>query len=352
VFKEQNQNNHIPEKNYVYEEDNDKNYKTSIKIKTNKILQLLNEKIFLKDESRHLKFNKIQNNKVNESSALDENQSNNLNNLNKWNKENKLNIKSINDLNKLINQIKIEIASKDFLKKINFKFVLPTGLITTTSIFLLLSIAFSLEVGLIFLSIIFTIIVLVVFYPKIENSKIKKNISKEIPYGLRQMVTELKSGKGLFDTMNSIANSNYNDLSNEFSIAIEEIRYGETLENSLLNMSKRVKSESLNRVIYQIINTSKTGGNLANTLNLIAEDVSYEIHNELKEYSQKLNGFIMIYTFLAILAPVILLIMLIAASTVMGEIIPPNLLLIIYIVFFPLIVVFMGILIKQMEPSI
>ena len=73
---------------------------------------------------------------------------------------------------------------------------------------------------------------------------------------------------------------------------------------------------------------------------------------KLKEYSQKLNGFILIYTFVAILAPVIILIMLMAASTVVGDIVSGEMVFIMYMLFFPLIVIFMALFIKRMEPKI
>ena len=73
---------------------------------------------------------------------------------------------------------------------------------------------------------------------------------------------------------------------------------------------------------------------------------------KLKEYSQKLNSFILLYTFIAILAPVILLIMLMAGSTVMGDIVSGDILLILYIFFFPLIVIFLAIFMKKLEPKI
>lgn len=44
--------------------------------------------------------------------------------------------------------------------------------------------------------------------------------------------------------------------------------------------------------------------------------------------------------------------MLMAASTVMGDIVPSNIILIIYIFFFPILVIFMGLLMKKMEPVI
>lgn len=60
----------------------------------------------------------------------------------------------------------------------------------------------------------------------------------------------------------------------------------------------------------------------------------------------------MLYTFLAILDPVIILIMVMAVSTVIGDIIPPILILVMYIVFFPVIVAFRGYIVKRLEPKL
>jgi flagellar protein FlaJ len=117
-------------------------------------------------------------------------------------------------------------------------------------------------------------------------------------------------------------------------------------------MSKRVKSEGLTRAVQQLIGTLRVGGNLANSLDIIAQDISFDMQIKLKEYSQKLNSFILIYTFIAILAPVISLIMLMASSTVMGDLISTNLLMLLYGAIFPMIVMFMGVFMKKLEPKI
>ena len=126
----------------------------------------------------------------------------------------------------------------------------------------------------------------------------------------------------------------------------------ENQPNSLLEMSERIKSEGLTREIQQIVDTLRVGGNLAYSLDIIAKDISFEMQIKLKEYSQKLNSFILIYTFIAILAPVISLIMLMAGSTVMGDVISGNLLILIYALFFPMVIILMGIFIKKLEPKI
>ncbi|KZX15513.1 bacterial type II secretion system protein F domain protein [Methanobrevibacter cuticularis] len=247
-------------------------------------------------------------------------------------------------LNKILNDNIDEI--------INIKLATPLTFIILAIFALIGYIFFGLEIAIVII-LLFLMVGFSIFYlPKMKNEKNNSEISKELPYALRQMVTELRSGKGLYDTLSSIANSNYGYLSIEFSRVLEEIKYGESTEKALLNLSNRVSSEGLNRSIQQIIGTLKTGGNLANTLNIIAEDISYDLQLKLKDYSQKLNAFILIYTFLAILGPVIFLIMLMAASSIIGDIIPPNVILIIYIFFFPMIVIFMGLMIKRLEPSL
>lgn len=219
-------------------------------------------------------------------------------------------------------------------------------------IFLLISYFLALEIGGMYLVIVVMLYTLIIYYPQIKEKNSYSDLNQELPYALRHMGIELKSGKGLHDTMVTIKNADYGSLSREFNRVLEEVKYGKPTEESLLEMSHRVNSPGLGRTIHQIIGTLRVGGNLANSLNIIAKDISFETHIKLKEYSQKLNSFILIYTFIAILAPVIILIMMMASSTVMGDIVSGNLLLIIYGLFFPSIVAFMGILIKKLEPKI
>ena len=44
--------------------------------------------------------------------------------------------------------------------------------------------------------------------------------------------------------------------------------------------------------------------------------------------------------------------LLLAASIVMGDVVPANLILVLYGLFFPMIIVFLGFLIKKMEPKV
>ena len=219
-------------------------------------------------------------------------------------------------------------------------------------LFIVISIFTSLELSAMYLVIILMGYLFLLHYPQMKEKRGYSDLNQELPYALRHMSIELKAGRGLHDSLITIRNADYGSLSREFNRVLEEVKFGKSTEDSLLEMAHRVKSEGLTRAIHQIVGTLRVGGNLANSLEIIAKDISFDMQIKLKEFSQKLNSFILIYTFTAILAPVISLIMLMAGSTVMGDIISSELIYVIYMIFFPLVVMFMGLFIKKLEPKI
>jgi len=246
-----------------------------------------------------------------------------------------------------------EILKEEEKEGLDPKLIMGMGVASFVVVFVVIAgLGFGLEIGLVFGMVVMLMSVLIIFLPKLQTGRRSAEASRELPYALRQMATELRAGLGLHESMRSVALSGYGALSEEFARTLEEIKYGETTENALMDMSDRIQSDGLKRAIYQITRTLTSGGDLAKTLNVIAEDIAYELRMKLKDYAQKLNSFTMIYMFLAILGPVIMLIMLIAASTVMGPIVPPMAILILYLFLFPMIVGFMAFMIKRLEPQI
>ncbi len=251
---------------------------------------------------------------------------------------------------------KISSKEKDKIDEIR-EYLIPkmfktSTIVTLILLFILLLSIMPFEIALMYLVIVGMFYVFLIYYPKIKENESYSDLNQELPYALRHMGIELKSGKGLHDTLLTIKDGDYGTFSKEINRVLEEVKFGKSTEDSLLEMSKRIGSDGLSRAVHQIVGTLRVGGNLANSLEIIAKDISFEMQIKLKEYSQKLNSFILIYTFIAILAPVISLIMLMASSTVMGDIISSNLLFLIYCAFFPMIVMFMGIFIKKLEPKI
>lgn len=252
-----------------------------------------------------------------------------------------------------VEPIKKKDGRLDEIRDLLLPYMLSKQFIIILSVLtVLISFLTSIEISAMYLVIVFMAYVFVIHYPDMKEKRNYSDLNQDLPYALRHMGIELKSGKGLHDALLTIRNADYGSLSREFTRVLEEIKFGRSTEDSLLEMSHRVKSEGLSRAIHQIIGTLRVGGNLANSLEIIAQDISFDMQIKLKEYSQKLNSFILIYTFLVILAPVISLIMLMAGSTVIGDVVSSELLFVIYGIFFPLIVAFMGLFIKKLEPQI
>ncbi|MBU4535665.1 MAG: type II secretion system F family protein [Euryarchaeota archaeon] len=246
-----------------------------------------------------------------------------------------------------------EILKEEDKEGLDPKLIIGMGLGSGVIIFIaIMALGFGIEIGLALLLMVVLMSVVILFLPNLQKGKRSSEASRELPYALRQMATELRAGLGLHDSMRSVAMSGYGTLSEEFARTLEEIKYGETTESALIDMGERIQSDGLKRAVYQITRTLNSGGDLAKTLNVIAEDIAYELRMKLKDYSQKLNSFTMIYMFIAILGPVILLIMLLAASTVMGEIMPPMAIMVLYLFLFPMVVGFLAFMVKRLEPQL
>lgn len=277
---------------------------------------------------------------------------------NNYNKDNNTKTTlSSNNINKLSNSQEKEGFSEFLNNKLlfNLKSLSKFGIYFIIIIFIVIGFVgyfISFEIALIILISIVLVFLTIIYTPKMKMQNNSVYFSRELPYALRQLATELKSGKSLFNSLESVVQADYGVLSLEFSRVLEEIKYGETTEDAFIHLENRIKSDALSRVIREILSTLRIGGNLANSLSIIAEDINFEMRMKLKDYAQRLNAFIMIYTFIAILAPVVLLTLLLAASTVLGDFVPGNLLLVLYGVFFPMIIIFLGFMIKKLEPKL
>jgi|Deesub1362B_J571_1020462.scaffolds.fasta_scaffold09383_2 flagellar protein FlaJ len=198
--------------------------------------------------------------------------------------------------------------------------------------------------------------IFVFFYARIyPKSKVKARsdaFSRELPFALRHMATQLTSGAGLLETMRSVAQSGYGVLSEEFRRAILEIERGATIEEAYDRMNLRIDSPGLKKASRQIISTLRTGGNLANTLKIIAEEVATEMRMKLKDYIQILNTFSLMYMFAIVVAPVLITTLVIAMGIAMkGLPIPANVMWILYLTFFG-VGIYMSFMVKRFEPKV
>lgn len=188
-------------------------------------------------------------------------------------------------------------------------------------------------------------------YPKSKIKGRSDSFSRELPYALRHLATQLTSGAGLLDTMKSVSLSNYGVLSEEFRKAILEVERGATIEEAFERMNLRIESPGLKRATRQIISTIRTGGNLADTLKIIAEEVATEMRMKLKDFIQVLNTFSLMYMFIVVIGPVLVTTLVIAMGIASKKLpVPAPTMWLVYITFFG-ISIYMSFMVKRFEPK-
>lgn len=146
--------------------------------------------------------------------------------------------------------------------------------------------------------------VICMLIPKSRAGKRGELAGLELPFALRHMATELRAGIGLYRTLQTIAAADYGVLSEELAQTITEIEEGTDAKDALRHLALRTQSRPLKGAIMHIIRALKTGGNLSEIMNTIAEDVSFEMRLRIRDFAEKMNFFGVIFIFAAIVVPV------------------------------------------------
>jgi len=151
--------------------------------------------------------------------------------------------------------------------------------------------------------------VILLLIPKQRASSRVNAVSIELPFALRHMSTELKAGIGLYKTIQAIASNDYGTLSEEFARTINEIEEGADTSVALKHLALRTQSRPLKTAVNHILRAMRIGGNLSEVMSNIAQDVSEDMKNKIRTFSQKMNFFSVIFIFLGIVLPVAIMIL-------------------------------------------
>ncbi len=270
----------------------------------------------------------------------------------------------------LMNRMPIASDIRYYLFSANMRFSLRQWLALSISaaaiagafMFLMLAaISIALEVTFLFpifisgISGLFVLLIMLMI-PRSKAQSRGNDLSVELPFTLRQMATELKAGIGLYKAVGTIATSDYGVLSEEFGRTITEIEEGTDTKEALRHFALRSQSKALRSALFHLIRALKTGGNLSEVMNDIAEDVSFELRLRISDFAEKMNFFGVVYIFIAIVAPVFIGILgtvTNAPVTAFGSLsFPPLALAVVYLVALPSILGLMVFYLKAIEPRV
>ncbi len=101
----------------------------------------------------------------------------------------------------------------------------------------------------------------------------RKFIEEILPDVLNVLSINLRGGLGIEDSLILAAKYEFGFFSRNLSNAAKELHTGKSLAKAIGKLNEDVKSETLDRVIYLILESSATGGELAEVLDKISRSI-------------------------------------------------------------------------------
>jgi len=197
----------------------------------------------------------------------------------------------------------IELTPEQFIKK-----TLITVLIVSITLTLSLLMIFNkTNINLLFAILLFPFIFIGLFFfflnsPKAKSNKIKREIDSEIVFAGRFLLIELSAGVPLFESIKNISSA-YPTIGKYFKQIVDKVDAGKPIEVALSETSEITPSANFRKLLFQILNSMKTGADISKALESITEQISQEQLIKIKEYGKKLNPMVLFYLLIAVIMP-------------------------------------------------
>jgi len=149
--------------------------------------------------------------------------------------------------------------------------------------------------------------------PDVLIMKQQREFDKEIVFAGRFFVVELKSGVPVYNAMLSVSKS-YPTVSKHFMEILNRVNIGTPMEDAINEGIESSPSQNFVKFLWQILNSMKTGSDLAAGLTATLDQIAAEQVIAAKEYGKKLNPIVMFYMVTTVIFPSIGVVMLIVFS--------------------------------------
>ncbi len=156
------------------------------------------------------------------------------------------------------------------------------------------------------------------FYPKMLSRKKIRNIENNLPHILHHILVQVRSGVPLYNTFVSIAKTDYGILSDEIRKVVNEINTGKSEAEALEKLTRETPSLFFRRVMWQLINSLKSGSDIGSTMKEIVASLAVEQRVSIKKYGSQLNPLSLMYMMLAVIFPTLGITFLLVLSSFSG----------------------------------
>jgi Flp pilus assembly protein TadB len=199
-----------------------------------------------------------------------------------------------------LERLTVSLGSISFFITLIGSLLLPYSIIVRAAVFTVAAPAVSLLVPYLIVS--------------IAAERRKSEIENVLPDALLLISANLKSGVSIDKAFLMSARDEFGPLAEELRLTAMEMFSGEPVEDSLMEMEDRVKSELFKETLKLLVDGIQSGGNTAQLLESSAED----IRNSL-ELQQEINSNIRMYVIFILMAAVVGAPLLFSISVYMSE---------------------------------
>jgi flagellar protein FlaJ len=153
--------------------------------------------------------------------------------------------------------------------------------------------------------------------PKIKAKRRSRRLERDLPYALRHMLIEVRSGIALYEAMVSVS-EDYGEASKEFNRIVKDINGGKPQVEALEDSIVRNPSTQYRRAMWQMINALKSGTDISHTLDSLVESMVKQQKLDVKRYGKELNPYVLVYLMIAVIVPSLGVTFMIVLSTFTG----------------------------------
>lgn len=177
--------------------------------------------------------------------------------------------------------------------------------------FFLIALIFSVLIYLIFRSSIFSILVFTVVLdlgvgtPLFLYNKHIETIERFWPDALRLIADTMKAGTSFDFALREVASADFGPVSVEFNEVVRRLEMGDTTNDSLNHLAIRVDSKIIKRTVTIIQECLRTGAQLAEVLDEIANDTKYMYRVKVERQTKTMLQTIFIFAAGGVIAPFI-----------------------------------------------
>jgi len=151
----------------------------------------------------------------------------------------------------------------------------------------------------------------------VKIEKIKKRIDEEIIFAGRFLIIGLESGVPIHKIFEDME-KNYEYVGYYFGEILNKVYLGTSMEDAIRETLNVSPSPNLRRILWQVMNSIKTGTEVGTALNSVIDQIVREQAIAVQEYGKKLSPLAMFYMTISIIVPSLGITMLVILATFIG----------------------------------